>query len=1049
MLQSLVRRSVENAGTVVALALLLFVGAVAAILQLGVDVFPDLESPRVTLITESPGLGAEDVELLVSSPLERVLIGLQDVTRVRSTSVAGVSLMWAEFDWGTDVDRARQRVGERLAMVRAELPEGIQPTLAPVASLTGEVLQIALTSDMEDGGPSAMDLRRFAEFELRPRLLALGGVASVSVIGGELPEFQVLARQDVLRASNLALADLVEAAHGAHAFLEAGYLADDEGREVALRQSTALTDVEQLSRAVIPGSEGGLLRLGDVAEVRLGASPRRGSAGLGGTPAVILGVTKGPGTNTIEVTKRVDRALEALAPLVPRGVALDTHTFRQARFIERAISAVTNVLLEAVVIVAVVLLLFLLDLRTALVTLTALPLSLGLTALWLRFSGGSMNVMTLGGLAIAIGVLVDDAIIDVENVMRRLRENAALPEARRASVADTVTAATSEIRPAMVQATFIIVLAFVPLFLLEGLEGRFFRPLGAAFVISLLASLAVALTVTPAMCTLLLRKVKPNAEGHGGPVVRLLEAAYRPSLALAIRLRWWVLAASAAATVVAAIVATRCGTSFLPRFEEGMLTVFVNMPPETSLEESEDTGGLIAARIAALPDVASVTRRTGRAEKDEHAEPVANSELEIALTEGAVPERVREQLDVLLAATRGVTTSLGQPIEHRLSHVLSGVNADLALDFYHEDPIVLKLAADEAAAILERLPEARDVSAQRSQTVETLHIEWDREALARAGLTIRDAGEQLRAAIHGIEVGTVAEGLARTDIVVRLVDGERDGASDVARLELVAPSGARLPVEQLAALEPVESPTMLFRQDARRKSIVTANVAAGSNIGDLVARAGEELRPLAARYGVEVRFGGQSEAAANARRVLGFAGLGVVLFACLMLRAGVGSWVGALAVLVNLPLGLIGGVAAIVLATPGATPGTALALLLGRHTEVVPIVSLSTLVGFFTLFGIALRNGVLLASRFEALRAEGLGPTEAVRQGAVERLVPILMTALTAALGLLPLALGGAQPGTELLAPLAVVVLGGLASSTFLNLAVLPAAYLVLCRVRP
>jgi CzcA family heavy metal efflux pump len=1059
MLQALVARSVQNAGAVLLLALVLFTGALAALPRLGIDVFPDLESPRVTLLTEAPGLGSEDVELLVSYPLESVMIGLHDVTRVRSTSVAGFSLVWIEFDWDTDVDRARQRVAERLGAAREALPEGISPSLAPVASLTGEILQIALTSDAAEGGPSQLDLRRFAEFELRPRLLALGGVANVSVIGGDLPELQVLARQDVLRAADLSLADLVDAADGAHAFLEAGYLADDEGREVALQQTTALVSVEDLARATIPATEASparsgalqqsVLRLGEVADVRIGASPRRGSAGLGGQPAVILGVTKAPGTNTLEVTRRVDAALVALAPLVPHGVALDTHTFRQARFIERAVSAVVNVLGEAALIVAAVLLLFLLDLRTALVTLTALPLSLALTVLWMHFTGSGMNVMTLGGLAIAIGVLVDDAIIDVENVVRRLRENAGRPAAERASVIDSVIAATSEIRPAMVQATFIIVLAFVPLFLLEGLEGRFFRPLGETFVVSLLASLLVALTVTPALCRLLLRNVRPSQGGHSSPLVRLLEALYRPSLDLALRLRWLVLAASAAATIGALVAGLRAGTSFLPRFEEGMVSVFVYMPPDTSLEESEDTGSLIAARVAALDGVASVTRRTGRAEKDEHAEPVSNSEIEVALEEDASPVRVRAALDGVLTAARGVTASLGQPIEHRLSHVLSGVNADLALDLYHEDQVVLKLAADEATELLKALPEARDVSGQRSQTVETVRVEWDREALAREGLTVRSAGEQLRAAIHGVHVGVVAEGLARTDIVVRLALDERDGASDVAAIEIVAPSGARLPVERLAALEPIETPTMLFRQDARRKSIVSANVAEGSNLGDLVASAEAALAPLGEKYGVEVRFGGQSEAAASARRIFAFAGLAVALLAFILLRAGVGTWVGALAVLVNLPLGLIGGVAAIVLATPGMTVSAALALLTGAPSEVVPVVSLSTLVGFFTLFGIALRNGVLLASRFEALRGEGQGTLEAVRQGSVERLVPILMTALTAALGLLPLALGGARPGTELLAPLAVVVLGGLVSSTFLNLVVLPAAYVVLRRGWP
>lgn len=1059
MVGALVSASVRHAHAVVALALGVVAVALGVASRLPVDVFPDLEGTRVTVMTEAPGLATEEVERLVTMPVERALLGARGVERVRSTSVSGVSITYVDFEEGAAIEAARQRVSERLTTVSRDLPPGLVPAMGPEASLTGEIVQVTLVD--EGGDPESTELRAWAEYDLRPRLLSVPGVAQVSVMGGRLPELAVVADQGSMRAFDVTLGELAGAVREAHRAGSTGYLPDDAGREVEVAQRSRVEGAADLAAAVLRSEGSRPVRVSDVADIRVQGAPRRGSAAVAraGRPAssaVVLSVTKAPGTNTLELTAAVDGVLAAAAP--PGGAELEARFARHASFIERAVARVRAVAFEAAVVVSVVLLAFLLNLRTALIALCALPLSLGVTALWLGATGGGLDVMTLGGMAIAVGVLVDDAIIDVENVLRRLRLNRALPEAERRPAAEVVVAATGEIRPAMVQATLILALAFLPLMFLEGLEGKFFRPLGATFVVALLASLGVALTVTPALCRLLLGRpllgrlglqeagagASADAAGHG-PLARGLLRLYRPVLDGVLRARTLVLGTAALLVVGAALLATRLGTSFLPTFHEGMATVFVYLPPGTSLEESEALADAVAERVAAVEGVDGVARRTGRAERDEHVEPVWNSELEVCFEDPAEADRLRGSIEAALAGLPGVTTGLGQPIEHRLSHVLSGTAADLTVELYHEDQEQLEAGAATVAAALAGVPGLRGVDAQRTLTVEGLGVHWDREALARVGLTAAEAAEQLRRAVDGEAVGRLVRGARWMDLVVRLARGERRSAADVRAVRIVTPWGARLRADQLARIEVDDVPAMLLRQGGRRKAVVTCGLQAGANLGDAVAAARDRIAPIERAMGLEVRYAGQHEAALRGRRTLLLAGLVSLALGAVLLRSTVRSWRAALVIALNLPLAAVGGVVALFLAVDGPLANLA-ALTSGSEGFQAPVVSLSTVVGFAALFGIALRGGVLLCGRWEALTEQGVPLDEAIRAGVEDRLVPILMTALTAAVGLLPVVMAGGEPGTELLAPLAVVVLGGLVSSTALNLAVLPAAYALVRR---
>ncbi|HYE63486.1 MAG TPA: efflux RND transporter permease subunit [Phycisphaerales bacterium] len=1049
MLKHLIAFSLRHSGVVLLLGVLLLGYALWQLPRTPVDVFPELNAPTVVVLTEAGGLAADEVEQYVTFPIETSVNGLPGVRRVRSASAISLSLVWVEFDWGTDIYRARQFVSERLAGVRESLPPEAHSEITPVTSITGEFMLLAVSSP--DGTVSPLDLRAYAEFDLRNRLLAVPGVAQVSAIGGELPEYQVNVRQDRLALYNLTVQDVAEAAKNAHSTASAGYLPNVDRQELPLRQTARVRSVRDIESTIVSFHQGVPVTMGQVADVALGPAPKRGTASSDARPAVVLTLQKSPGTNTLALTRQIDEALAQLAPSVPRGISLNPHAFRQADFIERSVSNVVHVLRDATIIVAVILVLFLLNVRTTIITLTALPLSLAVALLAMRGLGLSLNVMTLGGLAVAIGVLVDDAIIDVENVYRRLRLNAALPAGERRPVNDVVFDASNEIRPSMVFATVIIVIVFVPLLFLEGLEGRFFQPLGVTYIISILASLFVALTVTPALCGLLLRgKLASGDARHElgeGFLVRWLKRGYEPLLRASIRRRGVVLTAAVLSTAAALLLGRTFGTAFLPEFNEGSLTLFLMSPPGTSLEESNRIASGVERRLVGIEGVRTVTRRTGRAERDEHAEPVSSSEIDIALLPGADKDAVREHIAGFAGSIPGVTVAIGQPIEHRLSHILSGTPAAIAINVYGEDLATLRTLARQIEAELRMLPGARDVTANREVMITSLTISYRPHDLAAAGLTPGEAAAQVEAALAGVHVAEVNQGVRRYDLTVRLSPDQRESVEQVQGLLLRNRAGATVRLSEVAEIYPQRTSNLIARESAQRKAVVSCNIAPGYNLGDLITAVRARVEPIVQRAGYTVHFGGQFEAQQSASRTLLVAGAGVALAMLLLLQLSTGSLRAALLVMINLPLAIIGGLLAIYFTqTPGGLAGVwhnSLALLgLSSRPYLPPVISIASMVGFITLFGIAVRNGILLVNHYQHLmQHEGKPLAEAVVQGSMERLVPILMTALAAALGLVPLALAAGRPGSELLAPLALVVLGGLLTSTFLNLVVVPAGY--------
>lgn len=1046
MFRRLIASSIRQPWLVLLSAFAVLASAVWLGPRLPVDVFPELSAPTVVVLTEAAGLAADEVEQGVTFPIESSVNGLPGVRRVRSASAIGLSLVWVEFDWGEDLHRARTLVAEKLNSARADLPAGAHAEITPITSITGEIMLLSLSSP--DGSRTPMEVRAFAEFDLRNQLLAVPGVAQVVAIGGDLPEYQVDVRGERLQLYGLTMQDVVDAARSAHSTAGAGYLPDVDGLELPVRQTGRVRSVADIAATVVRYQGGNPVTIGQVADVGLGASPKRGTAAEGGRAAVVLSVQKAPGTNTLKLTEAIDARLDQAAQAMPSGMVLNRHVMRQSDFISLSVHNLVAVLRDAAIFVVIVLVLFLLDLRTTLITLTALPLSLAVAFLVLWALGLSVNVMTLGGLAVAIGALVDDAIIDVENVFRRLRENAAMPEWARRPPLRVVYDASNEIRSSVVFATVIICLVFVPLFFLQGLEGRFFRPLGIAYVVSTLASLVVALTVTPALCRLLLANVRATRHGDGF-LVRWLKARYEPLLALVVRRGRTVLLGSALATIACLALGRTFGTSFLPEFHEGTYTVFLMAPPGTSLGESDRLATGVEARLAQLPGVRSVVRRTGRAERDEHAEPVSSSEIEVTVAEGAESREVRRAIDGVLRSVPGITTSIGQPIEHRLSHVLSGTPAALAIVVQGDDLALLRTLARQIETELKELPGTRDVAANREVMITSLPVRYRAQDLAAAGLSPAAAAEQVQDALQGETVAEVHEGTRRHAITVRLHPDERARVEDVGNLVLRGLGGAHVRLRDVADLGRERTSNLIARENGRRKAVVSCNVADGYNLGQLVEAVQQRIGPLVARSGCTLTLGGQFEAQQSASRTILVASGFVVFVMLLLVHSALGSLRAAVLVMVNLPLSLIGGILAIQLTGSSDLVGNTLALFgLGGHYT-APVLSIASMVGFVTLFGIAVRNGILLVRHYLDLLAEGVPLRDAVLRGSMERLVPILMTALTAALGLVPIVLAGGEPGSEILAPLSVVVLGGLLSSTFLNLLVVPAGFFLMFRNAP
>jgi CzcA family heavy metal efflux pump len=1047
MFRQLIAFSLQQPWIVLLIAVGILAFAGYQVPRMPVDVFPELNAPTVVVLTEAPGFAADEVEQNVTFPIESAVNGLPGIRRVRSASAIGLSLVWVEFEWGEDIYRVRTLVAEKLNAVRANLPPNAHAEITPITSITGEIMLLSLCSP--DGSQSPMVVRAYAEFELRNQLLSVPGVAQVVAIGGDLPEYQINVRQDQLQLYELTMQDVVDAARTAHSTAGAGYLPNVDGLELPVRQTGRVRSAADIAGTIVRHQDGHAITIGQVAEVVLGATPKRGAAAEGGKAAVVLSVQKSPGTNTLNLTDAIDEKLDQIEKAMPAGVVLNRHVMRQSDFIRLSVHNLIAVLRDAAIFVVVILILFLLDVRTTLITLTALPLSLAVAFLVLWATGLSINVMTLGGLAVAIGELVDDAIIDVENVFRRLHENAGRAAEQRRPVLRVIWDASNEIRSSVVFATVIICMVFVPLLFLQGIEGRFFRPLGIAYIVSTFASLIVALTVTPALCRLVLAKVGSKGRGDGF-LVRWLKRYYAPSLRWVMRRGRSVLAVSALATVASLAIGKTYGTSFLPEFNEGTFTVFLMAPPGTSLEESNRLATGVEAQMAKLPGVRSVVRRTGRAERDEHAEPVSSSEIEVTVAAGFSKHEVRRSLDGVLAGVPGITTSIGQPIEHRLSHVLSGTPAAIAIVVQGDDLSVLRSLAKQIEVVLDALPGTRDVAANREVMITSLPVRYRASDLAAAGLSPADAAEQVQDALQGETVVEVNEGIRRYAITVRLHPDERVRIDDVSNLLLRGVGGANVRLRDVADIGRERTSNLIARENGQRKAVVSCNVADGYNLGQLVEAVKKRVEPIVTRAGCTLTLGGQFEAQQSASQTILVMGAFVIVVMLLLVNAALGSMRAAVLVMVNLPLSLIGGIGAIYLSESPSLWGNTLALFgLGGDRYVAPVISIASMVGFITLFGIAVRNGILLVRHYFDLMHEGVPLQEAILRGSMERLVPILMTALTAALGLLPIVMAAGEPGSEILAPLSVVVLGGLLSSTFLNLLVVPAGFYLMFRNQP
>lgn len=1001
-----------------ALSLLVWGGITSS--RMAVDVFPDLTAPTVTVLTEAHGMAPEELENRVTFPIETSLNGAPGIRRVRSATGVGISVVYAEFEWGQDVFRARQVVAEKLQLVRGTLPAEVEtPVLAPISSVMGEVLFLAVTTE----GGSSMDARTYADYTLRRRLLGVQGVSQVVVTGGERKQFQVQLKPDRLVAYGVTTEQVVHALEDSNVSVSAGFL-NEGGQEYLVHGVGRVRDLEDIKHTLVVRKADVPVFVHQVAVVKFAAAPRRGEGSFGGENAVIVGIQKQPETNTLELTERIDAELDDLQASLPPGLKIQRDVFRQADFIQTAIDNVVAALRDGVILVLIVVLLFLASGRASVITIVAIPLSLVAAVLVLSAFGATLNTMTLGGMAIAVGELVDDAVIDVENVIRRLRENAKLPELERRPALQVVLDASREIRSSIVFATLVVGLVFLPLFFLSGVEGRLLQPLGIAYVVSLSASLFVAVTVTPVLCSFLLPQSKAVRKIHEPRFVLWLKRAYRPLLEGAMR-RWRTVGGVAFGLLGVAIVALSfAGRSFLPEFREGTLTIAAVTLPGTSLAESDALGKRVEQILLKHPEVVSVARRTGRAEMDEHAQGTHAAELDVTLRE---TDRSREEfLEALrrdFTQLPGMNITIGQPISHRIDHMLSGTRASVAVKVFGEDLSELRRLSAEVENVMKSVPGAVDVSREQQSDIPFIRVKFDRAAIARYGLSVRQVAQSLEVGTGIHEVSQILDGHAVVDLVLSTQKDAVDSLQDVQDLRITTVDGAEIPLKALAQVYRDRGPSEISRENVQRKVVVSCN-AAGRDVVGLV----EEIRSrvesdVKVPEGYHVAYGGQFESASEATRLLGLLSLLCLVGMFGLLHSAFGSVRDAALVMANLPLALIGGA-------------------IGVYLE-GGVLSVASLVGFITLFGIATRNGIMLVSHIRHLMLhEGVTDTQvAVRRGAEERLVPILMTALAAGLGLVPLALSAGEPGSEIQAPMAVVILCGLMTSTALNMFIVPALY--------
>ena len=1019
MLNSIIRWSLQNRLIVVAIAALLLVGGAYVTVNLPVDVLPDLNRPTVTILTEAAGLAPEEVETLVSFPIETLMNGAPGVTRVRSQSGIGLSIVYIEFDWGTDIYIDRQLVAEKLVLAREQLPAGVSPFMGPISSIMGEIMLVSVRS--KNGATNPLDVRTLADWTIRQRLLTIPGIAQVTVIGGGVKQYQALVSPDKLKQYGITLKDISTALEKSNINSTGGFV-DAQSQEYLIRNLARFYSLDELKNTVVAYRQGTPIKLGDVSNVEFGPKIKRGDGGTMGDPAVIMAISKQPGASTQTLTEKIDAALKELQVTMPQDVEINPELFRQENFINAAIGNVIEALRDGAILVVIVLFLFLLNFRTTFITLTAIPLSFIVTFLVLKAFGASVNTMTLGGLAVAIGELVDDAIVDIENVFRRLRENRRSAQPKPAL--QVIYHASLEIRSSIVYATIIVALVFVPLFALTGVEGRLLAPLGLAYITALVASLFVSLTVTPVLASFLLPKMKAMAHEKDGFLVRFLKKWDEKFLHKTLRHPWIVIGAAAALFLATIATLPFVGTAFLPEFNEGTLTVNLLAQPGTSLAESNRIGQIAEKALLTIPEVKSTGRRTGRAELDEHAEGVHYGEIDVDLKES---ERSREEVlkDIRekLAVIPGVVSNVGQPISHRIDHLQSGVRAQIAVKLFGDDLATLRAKAEEIKNVMLTVEGATDVQVEKQVLIPQVRFNVNRTEAARYGLQPGEVAETLETALNGKKVSEAVEGQRRYDVIVRFDDASRNSLDALKNVTIDTPQGTQIPVSAVATIEKLPGPNQVLRENTKRRIVVLSNVA-DRDLGSVVREMQDRVKAqVQLPEGYFLEYGGQFEAQQEATKRLSVLTIFSLVAIFFVLLKALGDWRSSLQVMINVPLALIGAIIAMLI-----TGG---------------VFSVATLVGFISLVGITSRNGIMMISHYlHLIREEGEDFTEhMIIRGSLERLVPVLMTALTAGLSLIPLALAAGQPGKEILHPLAVVVLGGILTSTLLDQLVTPAVF--------
>ena len=987
-----------------------------------VDVFPDLNAPTVVVMTEAEGMAPEEVERLVTFPIETAVNGATNVRRVRSSSATGFSIVNIEFDWGTDIYKARQIVSEKIAMVGADLPENVgNPTLGPQASILGELMIIGLTADTT----SMQDLRTIADWTIRPRLLSTGGVAQVAVMGGDIKEYQILMDPGKMLRHGVSMDEVIYAVKGMNQNASGGTLYE-YGNEYIVRGLLSTNDIDELKKAVVKTSENGLpITLDAIADVRIGPkTPVLGVASNDGKPAVLLTVTKQPNTNTLALTGRLDNALDELKANLPADVKINSQIFRQSRFIDSSIDNVKKSLIEGAIFVIIVLFIFLMNWRTTIISLISIPLSIVFSLLAIRWMGLTINTMSLGGIAIAIGSLVDDSIVDVENVFKRLRQNREKPENERESVIKVVYEASKEVRMPMLNSTLIIIASFLPLFFLSGMEGRMLKPLGITFIISLMASTLVALTVTPVLSSFLLGSQNSDKTGKEPTLVRWLKKYYEKALNWSVGHKKSLLFGVGALLAAAVVMFFTLGGSFLPAFNEGSFTISISTVPGISLEESDRMGRTAEELLLSIPEIKTVGRKTGRAELDEHAFGVNSSEFECPFelgkkTRKQLTEEVRQKLAVL----PGVNIEIGGPISHRIDAMLSGTKANIAIKLFGSDLNKMYEIGQKIKTSISGVEGIADINVEQQVERPELNITPKREMLARYGISLPEFAEVVRVMMEGEVVSTVYEGNRSFDLTLKVNDDARSSIERISDLTIDTGDGKKVPLSYVADIKSSAGPNTINRENVSRKLVVSCN-ATGGELAKAVGAIREKIAEnIELPEGYHIEYGGQFESEERASKTIALVSILSIFIIFMLLYGEFKNISQSLVVLLNLPLALIGGVFAIFF-----TDG---------------ILSIPAIIGFISLFGIATRNGMLLIDRYNVLASEGHSREEAVMIGSLDRLNPILMTAITSALALLPLALGGDLPGNEIQSPMAKVILGGLFSSTLLNGFVVPVIYLI------